>query len=73
MTDTTTAQTDYAGPRLKARYRQEIVPALREQFVRRRGVPPREELEAVARGVGLILMLLIAIETVIHLVRRRRV
>ena len=35
MTDTTTATTaqgGYTGPRLKARYRQEIVPALREQF-----------------------------------------
>jgi large subunit ribosomal protein L5 len=29
MTDTTT---EYAGPRLKARYREEIVPALREDF-----------------------------------------
>ncbi|MBC7305704.1 MAG: 50S ribosomal protein L5 [Dietzia sp.] len=31
MTQTTTA-TDYAGPRLRARYRDEIVPALREEF-----------------------------------------
>jgi large subunit ribosomal protein L5 len=31
MTDTT-ATTDYAGPRLKARYRAEILPALREEF-----------------------------------------
>ncbi len=30
MTETTTV--DYAGPRLKARYREEILPALREQF-----------------------------------------
>lgn len=29
MTETTTA---YAGPRLKAKYREEILPALREQF-----------------------------------------
>jgi large subunit ribosomal protein L5 len=40
MTDTTTetgegavdSTVDYAGPRLKARYREEILPALREQF-----------------------------------------
>jgi len=38
MTETTTetgteaAAVDYAGPRLKARYREEILPALREQF-----------------------------------------
>jgi len=35
MTDTTTETApavDYAGPRLKARYREEILPALREQF-----------------------------------------
>ena len=33
MTDTTTTTTtDYAGPRLKARYRAEIAPALREEF-----------------------------------------
>jgi large subunit ribosomal protein L5 len=28
----TTTESAYAGPRLKARYREEIVPALREQF-----------------------------------------
>lgn len=34
MTDTTTESTtvDYDGPRLKARYRAEILPALREEF-----------------------------------------
>ena len=32
MTETTTATVEYAGPRLKARYREEILPALREQF-----------------------------------------
>ena len=34
MTETTTDTTtvEYGGPRLKARYRQEILPALREQF-----------------------------------------
>jgi large subunit ribosomal protein L5 len=35
MTETTTeteAAVDYAGPRLKAKYRAEILPALREQF-----------------------------------------
>ena len=34
MTETTvdTASVEYGGPRLKAKYRQEILPALREQF-----------------------------------------
>jgi large subunit ribosomal protein L5 len=34
MTETTvdTAATDYSGPRLRAKYREEILPALREQF-----------------------------------------
>ena len=34
MTESTidTATTEYGGPRLKARYREEILPALREQF-----------------------------------------
>jgi large subunit ribosomal protein L5 len=33
MTDTTTESTvDYDGPRLKARYREEILPALRDEF-----------------------------------------
>jgi large subunit ribosomal protein L5 len=32
MTDTTTETRAYAGPRLKARYREEILPALREEF-----------------------------------------
>jgi large subunit ribosomal protein L5 len=33
MTDTVSGTTtDYSGPRLKARYREEILPALREQF-----------------------------------------
>jgi large subunit ribosomal protein L5 len=31
-TTTETAAVEYAGPRLKARYREEILPALREQF-----------------------------------------
>ena len=31
-TTTDTAPTEYAGPRLKARYRAEILPALREEF-----------------------------------------
>jgi large subunit ribosomal protein L5 len=32
MTETNTVADDYAGPRLKAKYRAEILPALREQF-----------------------------------------
>jgi large subunit ribosomal protein L5 len=32
MTESTTETVEYAGPRLKARYREEILPALREQF-----------------------------------------
>ena len=32
MTETTTDAVAYDGPRLKARYREEILPALREQF-----------------------------------------
>ncbi len=31
-TNTDTATTEYAGPRMKARYRAEILPALREEF-----------------------------------------
>lgn len=35
-----------------------------------RGVPPRVELESMARGFGIGLLLVLTLETIIHLVRR---